>query len=115
MTNALCLFLPNDHIVGVDQASQGAVFNGEAITDDDAGSAFKAVEKHAKIHMVKRINHHSPEKIWNLYFETEQSSTVTLTETQLTDLRWHTLLCWLAPDSSQLLQEPSAAAVLEGK
>lgn len=34
---------PNDHVIFVDDASQGAVFNGEAVADDDAGSAFEAV------------------------------------------------------------------------
>lgn len=37
--------LPNDHVVFVDDASQGAVFNGKAITDHHAGSAVKAVEE----------------------------------------------------------------------
>lgn len=39
------LCLPNDHVVFVDDASQGAVFNGKAIAYDYTGSAFKAVEK----------------------------------------------------------------------
>lgn len=30
---------PNDHVVAVDDASQGSVFHGEAVADDDAGSA----------------------------------------------------------------------------
>lgn len=37
--------LPNDHIVFIDDASQGAVFNGKAITYDYTSSALKAVEK----------------------------------------------------------------------
>lgn len=37
--------LPNDHVVFVDDASQGAVFNGEAVTDHHAGSAVEAVEE----------------------------------------------------------------------
>lgn len=40
-----CFFLPNDHVVFVDDASQGTVFNGKAIAYDYTGSAFKAVEK----------------------------------------------------------------------
>lgn len=38
-------YLPNDHIVFINDASQGAVFNGKAVTYDYTGSAFKAVEK----------------------------------------------------------------------
>lgn len=37
--------LPNDHVVFVDDASQGAVFNGKTIAYDYTGSTFKPVEK----------------------------------------------------------------------
>lgn len=30
---------PNDHVVAVDDASQGSAFQGEAVADDNAGSA----------------------------------------------------------------------------
>lgn len=43
--NGFEVCVPNDHIIFVDDASQGAVFNGKAISYDDAGSAFKAVDK----------------------------------------------------------------------
>lgn len=32
---------PNDHIIFVDDASQGAIFNGKAVAYDDTGPAFK--------------------------------------------------------------------------
>lgn len=39
------LCLPNDHVIFVDDASQGAIFNGKAIAYDHTGSAFEAAER----------------------------------------------------------------------
>lgn len=36
---------PNDHVISVDDSSQGSVFQGKAVAHDDAGSAFKAVDE----------------------------------------------------------------------
>lgn len=36
---------PNDHVISVDDFSQGSVFQGKAVAYDDAGSAFKAVDE----------------------------------------------------------------------
>ena len=43
--NERCWCLPNDHIIFVDDVSQGAVFIGKAVANDDTASAFKAVEE----------------------------------------------------------------------
>lgn len=54
-----CLCLPNDHVIFVDDASQGAVFNGKAVAYDDTGSAFMAVERNTK---------HTPTvQMWHFY------------------------------------------------
>ena len=44
------LCLPNDHIIFVDDASQGAVFDGKAVAYDYTGSAFKPVETNPNTH-----------------------------------------------------------------
>ena len=44
------LCLPNDHIIFVDDASQGAVFDGKAVAYDYTGSSFKPVETNPYTH-----------------------------------------------------------------
>lgn len=57
--NGFEVCVPNDHIICVDDASQGAVFNSKAISYDDAGSAFKAVDKNiTHILCITSVNNH---------------------------------------------------------